>query len=124
MSTPVNIQIGYKTVAWFSANPTIILLAGQHIYLSDGAHEFVDAYVIGDGTTQLQNLIWKGLLPTSKYFTVSGNTVTLTDSDPENAQYFLNGVKCKIGQRFITSIVGTLVALDDDYTNSDFEALY
>ncbi len=57
--------LGYKTVQWFNDNPTFLLFHGQHVYLSDGADEFIDAFVIGDGVTELQDLPWKGVKPTT-----------------------------------------------------------
>ena len=52
----VNIQLGYKDSAWFTANATLVLLAGQIVYLQQ-----TGTYKIGDGTTQLQNLAFKGI---------------------------------------------------------------
>lgn len=52
----VNIQLGYKDSAWFAANATLVLLAGQIVYLQQ-----TGTYKIGDGTTQLQNLAFKGV---------------------------------------------------------------
>ena len=52
----VNIQLGYKDSAWFAANATLVLLAGQVVYLQQ-----TGTYKIGDGTTQLQNLAFKGI---------------------------------------------------------------
>ena len=52
----VNIQLGYKDSAWFAANTTLVLLAGQIVYLQQ-----TGTYKIGDGVTQLQNLAFKGV---------------------------------------------------------------
>lgn len=52
----VNIQLGYKDSAWFAANATLVLLAGQVVHLQQ-----TGTYKIGDGTTQLQNLAFKGI---------------------------------------------------------------
>jgi len=52
----VNIKLGYKDSAWFAANATLVLLAGQVVYLQQ-----TGTYKIGDGTTQLQNLAFKGI---------------------------------------------------------------
>lgn len=52
----VNIQLGYKDSTWFAANATLVLLAGQIVYLQQ-----TGTYKIGDGTTQLQNLAFKGI---------------------------------------------------------------
>ena len=52
----VNIQLGYKDSAWFAANATLVLLAGQVVHLQQ-----TGTYKIGDGTTQLQNLTFKGI---------------------------------------------------------------
>ena len=52
----VNIQLGYKDSAWFTNNATLVLLAGQIVYLQQ-----TGTYKIGDGVTQLQNLAFKGI---------------------------------------------------------------
>ncbi len=64
MSVNGTIQLAYRDHAWFNdpLNAEIILKEGQHVYLSDGADEFLSAYVAGDGVTELQNLPWKGLI--------------------------------------------------------------
>ena len=54
----VNIQLGYKDSAWFTNNATLVLLAGQIVYLQQ-----TGTYKIGDGVTQLQNLAFKGIAP-------------------------------------------------------------
>ncbi len=127
MSTPVNIRLGYKNTAWFAANDSFLLLEGQHIYLSDGADEFINAYVIGDGVTTLENLPWRGLKPIEHAFTISGNTQTLADTPPANAMYFLDGFYSVIGGSNpwdILSIVGTTVTFNEDRTGSKFIAIY
>lgn len=51
----VNIQLGYKSSAWFSSNSTLVLLEGQIVYkLQTGE------YKIGDGVTQLSALSFLG----------------------------------------------------------------
>lgn len=50
----VDVQLGYKDSAWFTANATRVLKTGQTVYL-DGT---VVRFKRGDGTTQLQNLEW------------------------------------------------------------------
>jgi hypothetical protein len=52
----VNIELGYKPLVWFTANPTIVLLAGQIVYL-----EQTGTYKIGDGVTQLSLLNFLGI---------------------------------------------------------------
>ena len=51
----VNIQLGHKDSAWFTANPTKILLDGQIVYLAQ-----TGTYKIGDGVTQLSALSFLG----------------------------------------------------------------
>jgi hypothetical protein len=51
----VNIQLGHKDSAWFTANPTKILLDGQIVYLAQ-----TGTYKIGDGITQLSVLSFLG----------------------------------------------------------------
>ena len=52
----VNIELGYKTLIWFNANPTLVLLAGQIVYLGQ-----TGTYKIGDGVTQLSVLSFLGI---------------------------------------------------------------
>ena len=63
----VDIRLGYKDSAWFTANATFVLLAGQTVYLLQ-----TGTYKIGDGITQLQNLSFLG---TSSYTSVLKHTV-------------------------------------------------
>jgi hypothetical protein len=58
---PIGVLLGNKPDAWFSANPTFVLGKGQVLLLTDGIGLYVDAYKLGDGKTELQNLVWKGL---------------------------------------------------------------
>ena len=51
----VNIQLGYKDSAWFAANATLVLLAGQVVYLQQTGQ-----YKIGNGVTQLSVLAFLG----------------------------------------------------------------
>lgn len=51
----VNIQLGYKDSAWFTANATLVLLAGQVVYLQQTGQ-----YKIGNGVTQLSALAFLG----------------------------------------------------------------
>ena len=51
----VDIQIGYKNSAWFTANATLVLKIGQVVYL-----EQTGTYKIGDGTTVLSALSFLG----------------------------------------------------------------
>jgi hypothetical protein len=51
----VNIQLGYKDSAWFTANATLVLLAGQVVYLQQTGQ-----YKIGNGVTQLSALSFLG----------------------------------------------------------------
>jgi hypothetical protein len=70
----VNIELGYKNLAWFTANPTIVLLAGQIVYL-----EQTGTYKIGDGVTQLSVLSFLGIsseTQTLQNVTDLGNTTT------------------------------------------------
>jgi len=51
----VNIQLGYKNTAWFTANAAIVLDAGQIVYL-----EQTGTYKLGDGVTALSALSFLG----------------------------------------------------------------
>jgi hypothetical protein len=50
-----SLQLGYKDSAWFTANATLVLLAGQVVYLQQ-----TGTYKVGDGTTQLSALTFLG----------------------------------------------------------------
>lgn len=54
----VDIRLGHKNTAWFSANTTLVLKDGQMVVCSDGANK--GKYKIGDGTTQLSVLTFYG----------------------------------------------------------------
>jgi hypothetical protein len=56
----VDIQLGYKDSAWFTANATLVLKAGQTVHLQQ-----TGTYKIGDGTTQLSALLFLGGTATS-----------------------------------------------------------
>lgn len=56
----VDIQLGYKDSAWFTANATLVLKAGQTVHLQQ-----TGTYKIGDGTTQLSALLFLGGTSTS-----------------------------------------------------------
>ena len=79
MAVNGTIQLAYQDSAWFNdpLNAEIILKEGQHVYLRDGADEFLSAYVVGDGVTELQNLPWKGLITGVQ--SVTGSNVDNTD---------------------------------------------
>jgi len=62
----VNIQLGYKDSTWFTTNATLVLLAGQVVYLQQTGQ-----YKIGDGTTQLQNLVFQGLAQETQLVTAT-----------------------------------------------------
>lgn len=51
----VDIELGYKDAAWFTANATRVLKQGQPVFLQQTGQ-----FKIGDGTTQLQNLSFLG----------------------------------------------------------------
>lgn len=70
----VNIELGYKNLAWFNANPTIVLLEGQIVYL-----EQTGTYKIGDGISALSTLSFLGVsseTQTLQNVTDLGNTTT------------------------------------------------
>jgi hypothetical protein len=70
----VNIELGYKPLVWFTANPTIVLLAGQIVYL-----EQTGTYKIGDGVSTLSALSFLGVsseIQTLQNVTDLGNTTT------------------------------------------------
>jgi len=76
MATSINIELGYKDSAWFAANPTKVLLAGQIVYLQQ-----TGTYKIGDGTTTLTALSFLGgsaSTPTIQQVLTAGSTATTT----------------------------------------------
>lgn len=50
-----SLQLGYKDSVWFTANATLVLLAGQVVYLQQ-----TGTYKLGDGVTQLSVLSFLG----------------------------------------------------------------
>lgn len=73
----VDIRVGKKDAAFFSANPTLILKDGQFLFNSDTLELF-----IGDGTTQLSALVAINVPPSSGVQSVTGPQVD--DTDPNN----------------------------------------
>lgn len=72
MSTLANILLGYKNSAWFTTNATLVLLAGQIVYLDSTGQ-----YKIGDGTTQLSALTFNGF-KTNPRVVSQTSTATIT----------------------------------------------
>lgn len=89
----VNIQLGYKDSAWFTTNATLVLLTGQIVYLQQTGQ-----YKIGDGTTQLQNLSFKGGTATETN-TVIATVVNKTGSNLLASNYQAVKVSTAQGQR-------------------------
>lgn len=126
--TQVEVLQARKSVAWFASNGTILLGEGQVIHLSDGAAEFVDAYVIGNGIDIIDDLPWKGLKATiyteiTEPFTVAGNSFTLSYAPVGNYLIFKEGNYMTLGQKLV-SLVGVNGTLDDDYTGETGVAIY
>ena len=80
----VNIKLAYKDSAWFTANPTIILLIGQIVYLSQ-----TGTYKIGDGVTQLGSLsfLGNGTQNLQQVLTNGNSTGNLLISSPNTNNY-------------------------------------
>jgi hypothetical protein len=76
MSTYVTIQLGYKPQVWFDANPTFLLESGQIVYL-----EQTGKYKLGDGITELQNLIWLGTQDLSNLVPYVGANANIIPQD-------------------------------------------
>jgi len=51
-----SLELGYKDLAWFGANPTLVLKEGQIVYL-----EQTGTYKIGDGVSTLSALSFLGI---------------------------------------------------------------
>lgn len=131
---PVNgsIQLAYEDTAWFAANPTIVLLEGQHVYLSDGTDEFLSAYVVGDGVNELQDLPWKGLVDTTLdianlirqefNYTTGAQTFTLTETASAAYAVFVNGQELNENQYTVSGT--TLTILDTLLTGWKVNIIY
>lgn len=66
-----NIRFPRKSAAWFTAEATRVLLDGQMVFIQ-GQQRFK----IGDGVTQLQNLLWYNAGSTLAETLVNGNTTS------------------------------------------------
>ena len=51
-----SLELGYKDLAWFTANPTLVLKEGQIVYL-----EQTGTYKIGNGVSTLSALSFLGV---------------------------------------------------------------
>lgn len=69
----VDIELGYKDAAWFTANATRVLKQGQPVFLQQTGQ-----FKIGDGTTQLQNLSFLGGI-VQNYTSSNGITKVVND---------------------------------------------
>ncbi len=69
-----SLQLGYKDTAWFTANASLVLLAGQIVYL-----EQTGTYKLGDGVTALSALSFLG-----------GNGLAYTPEDVANKSTSVN----------------------------------
>ena len=76
-----SVELGYKNTAWFTANPTLILLVGQIVYL-----EQTGTYKLGDGVTALSALSFLGTpytLTTAEIGTVINGASSATPNDTD-----------------------------------------
>ena len=89
----VDIQLGYKDSAWFTANATLVLLAGQTVHLLQ-----TGTYKIGDGLTQLSNLLFLGGTATSTDLIIA-TVVNKTGVNLTAANYQAVRVSTAQGQR-------------------------
>ena len=89
----VDIQLGYKDSAWFTANATLVLLAGQSVHLLQ-----TGTYKIGDGLTQLSNLLFLGGTATSTDLIIA-TVVNKTGVNLTAANYQAVRVSTAQGQR-------------------------
>ena len=107
----VNIELGYKTLIWFNANPTLVLLAGQIVYLGQ-----TGTYKIGDGVTQLSVLSFLGIsseTQTLQNVTDLGNVTT--NSIEANSFIKTGGVSTDV--LLADGSTTTLVTKTSDLTN-------
>jgi len=70
----VDIKLGYKDSAWFTANPTLILKQGQIVAL-----EQTGTYKLGDGVTQLSALTFLGSSGGGSWGSITGTLSNQTD---------------------------------------------
>ena len=69
-----SLELGYKNLVWFNANPTLVLLEGQIVFLGQ-----TGTYKIGDGIAELSALSFLGIsseTQTLQNVTDLGNTTT------------------------------------------------
>lgn len=60
-----------------------------------------------------------------EYFTVTGNTQTISFTPSKTYGHYMNGQKLRVGGGGrIVSIVGALITFDDDYTGSILNSVY
>lgn len=71
----LDIRLGYKDAAWFSANPTLVLKEGQSVFLQQ-----TGTYKLGDGTTQLISLSFLGGVGGYSGATTANYTLGVTDT--------------------------------------------
>ena len=93
----VDIQLGYKDSTWFTNNATLVLLAGQMVYLQQ-----TGSYKIGDGTTQLSALSFLG----SANYTdlIIATVVNKTGANLLASQYKAVKVSTAQGQRLAVDL--------------------
>lgn len=111
----VNIQLGYKSSAWFTSNATIVLLAGQIVYLDDQSGQ----YKLGDGVTQLSVLSFLGT-----NVSVAHNDTTSKQGGTTNEYYHLTSAEHTIVQNTsgtntgdeTAARIGAIVNVATDYT--------
>lgn len=113
-----SIQHAVKDSAWFTANPTHVLLLGQKVYKDDQS----GLYKLGDGTTQLSSLSFLG---GSTVYTGS-NGITLVGNDfqftTHNISQFTNDsgyITSAALSPYLTSATAALTyqPLDSDLTS-------
>lgn len=84
-----SIQLGYKTAAWFTANPTLVLLTGQIVFRDTDKN-----YKVGDGVTQLSVLpFYSPSVAAGNGITITGNIISIDTSivaDKTTAQTLTN----------------------------------
>lgn len=75
MSLDWSIQLAVKDSAWFTANPTHVLLLGQKVYKDDQS----GLYKLGDGVTQLSALSFLGGSSSVVWGDITGTVTNQTD---------------------------------------------
>lgn len=124
-----SVELGYNNTAWFTANPTIILLVGQIVYL-----EQTGTYKLGDGVTALSALSWLGDISIKENVANKSSSYTASSTTTyANTKALVDGLATKgvgtiLGTVGATATFGVPIPYNNGVANtvtsSPFLALY